>query len=520
MNLLDILEKYNRLSPKATALVEIRPLSKQRIETTWASLYERTNRLANHLLSQGMGKGDKIFLYGHNSIAWLEVYFGVMKTGACVVPLNYRFTDRELVYCWKISHPKAFFFGPQFDSRISALQNELSGVRQFACFDTDETSFESLDELISRGQPTDPNPGLRDDDAAGLYFTSGTTGDPKPVLMTHKNLFSAAIIEAFNHKLLSSDSLLMMPPLYHLAIGHLTGNMLAGGKSVLLTEQISPQNIIQAMSEDKISVIFLLVPWAVDLLEAIDRGQLPLSDYDLSAWRLTHMGAQPIPPVLVKRLKQHFPSVRYDTSYGLSEAAGPGVLNLGIENEHKMGATGKAGLLYDIRIVDDAGRDIAKGEVGELITKGPGVMREYYGNPELTAETIKDGWLFTGDLARFDDDDFIWIVDRKKDLVISGGENIYPVEIEREIIQHPKVHDVAVIGTPDHRLGEIVTAVIQVVEGENLSEEEISAFCETCLARYKRPRWIIFDDVPRNPTGKLNKPLLRQKFVPQKNEGT
>jgi len=221
----------------------------------------------------------------------------------------------------------------------------------------------------------------------------------------------------------------------------------------------------------------------------------------------------------VQRLKQYFPGMLYDTCYGLSEAAGPGVLNLGIENEHKIGATGKAGLLWDTRIVDHEGRDVAKGEVGELIVKGPGVMREYYDNPELTAETVRDGWLFTGDLARFDADDFIWVVDRKKDLVISGGENIFPVEIEKTIIQHPKVHDVAVIGTPDNRLGEIVTAVIQVVEGEKLLEEEISVFCEACLPRYKRPRCIIFDKVPRNPTGKLNKPLLRQKLAAPKKEG-
>jgi acyl-CoA synthetase (AMP-forming)/AMP-acid ligase II len=519
MNLLDILVKYNRLSPKATALVEIRPLSGKRHEITWESLYERTNRLANTLLLQGIGKGDTVFLYAHNSIAWLEVYFGVMKTGACVVPLNYRFTDKELMYCREIAHPKAFFFGPQFGSRISALQCELTGVRQYACLDSEVTPFDSLDELISRGGPSDPNTELFDDGAAGLYFTSGTTGNPKPVLMTHKNLFSAAIIEAFNHRLLSSDALLMMPPFYHLAIGHLTGNMLVGGRSVLLTEKISPQTIIQTMSDEKISVVFLLVPWAVDILEALDKGRLSPSDFDLDAWRLTHMGAQPIPPVLVQRLKQYFPGMLYDTCYGLSEAAGPGVLNLGIENEHKIGATGKAGLLWDTRIVDHEGRDVAKGEVGELIVKGPGVMREYYDNPELTAETVRDGWLFTGDLARFDADDFIWVVDRKKDLVISGGENIFPVEIEKTIIQHPKVHDVAVIGTPDNRLGEIVTAVIQVVEGEKLLEEEISVFCEACLPRYKRPRCIIFDKVPRNPTGKLNKPLLRQKFAAPKKEG-
>ena len=515
MNLPDILEKYNRSSPGATALVEVRPLSGQRRNISWRVLYERTNRLANALLSLGIGKGDTVFLYAYNSIAWLEVFFGVMKTGACVVPLNYRFTDKELRYCWEIARPKAFFYGPEFDSRILNLQSSLSGIRHYVCLDSKASSFGSLEGLIEKGMPSTPNTQLRDDDAAGLYFTSGTTGDPKPVLMTHKNLFSAAVIEAYHHQLVSRDSLLMMPPLYHLAIGHLTGNMLVGGRSVLLTEQISPQTVIQTMSAEKISVVFLLVPWTVDILEAFDKGRLSPVDFDLKAWRLTHMGAQPIPPVLVQRLKQYFPDMQYDTSYGLSEAAGPGVTHLGMENEHKIGAIGKAGLLWDVRIVGNEGQDVAPGEVGELIARGPCVMREYFANPELTAATVKNGWLFTGDLARFDPDGFIWLVDRKKDMVISGGENVYPLDIEKELMKHPKVHDVAVIGTPDHRLGEIVTAVIQVVEGETLHEEEITVFCEACLPRYKRPRCIIFDQVPRNLTGKLNKPLLRRKYTLQ-----
>lgn len=512
MNLLDMLEKHNRHTPGAAALVEVRPLSQQRTEVTWGDLYARTNRLADSMAAMGIGRGDTVFLYGHNSIAWLEVFFGVMKTGACVVPLNYRFTDKELVYCWEIARPKAFFYDSVFDDRISALSDDLGGIEVYACLDADGFSKRRLDDLIAHGAPSLPNTELPDDGAAGLYFTSGTTGDPKPVLMTHKNLFSSAAIEAFSHRLTETDSLLMMPPLYHLAIGHLTGNMLVGGRSVLLTERISPQTIIATMSAEKISVVFLLVPWAVDMLEAFDRGRLSPADFDLKAWRLTHMGAQPIPPVLVHRLKQYFPDMLYDTSYGLSEAAGPGVVHLGMENEHKVGAIGKAGLFWDTRIVDEEGRDVPPGDVGELIAKGPGVMREYYGNPALTAQTIKKGWLFTGDLARLDQDGFIWLVDRKKDLVICGGENIYPLEIEKEIIQHPKVHDVAVIGTPDERLGEIVTAVIQVVEGETLSQAEMAAFCEAHLARYKRPRCIIFDQVPRNLTGKLNKPLLRRKF--------
>jgi len=204
--------------------------------------------------------------------------------------------------------------------------------------------------------------------------------------------------------------------------------------------------------------------------------------------------------------------MEYETTYGLSESSGPGVIHLGIQNERKVGAIGKPGLLWDARIVDARGEDVQRGEVGEVILRGAGVMKEYYRNPELTAQVIKDGWLYTGDLGRFDEEGFIYLVDRKKDLVISGGENVYPVEVEEVIRRHQKVHDVAVIGTPDDRLGEIVTAVIQARSGEVLSEEELKRFFEEQLPRYKRPRRIIFADVPRNPAGKIEKPKLRELY--------
>ncbi len=304
----------------------------------------------------------------------------------------------------------------------------------------------------------------------------------------------------------------MMPPLYHLAIGHLFGLLIKGGRTVLLTEKITPTYILESIDKEGISFLFLLVPWALDLLESLDKGENAIGSYDLSQWRLTVMGAQAIPPSVVQRFKGYFPKIPYSTVYGLSESAGPGPIYLGVENEHKIGAIGKATMLWDARIVDDKGRGVDQGEVGELIVKGDGVMLEYYKNPDLTAQTIRKGWLYTGDLARKDDDGFIFLVDRKKDLVISGGENIFPIEVEEIIRQHPNVYDVAVIGTPDARLGEIVTAVIQTVSGKSLSDEEIKAFCEEKLPRYKRPRSVIFDTVPRSATGKIEKPKLRNKY--------
>ena len=253
------------------------------------------------------------------------------------------------------------------------------------------------------------------------------------------------------------------------------------------------------------------MPWAQDLLDAIESGMVNLNDYRLDQLRLMHIGAQPVPPSLINRWMKIFPHHQYDTNYGLSESIGPGCVHLGVENTHKVGAIGKAGYLWQVDIVDENGNKTKQGDVGELIVKGPGVMTCYYKNPEATAEVLKDGWLYTGDMAKMDEEGFIYLVDRKKDVVISGGENIYPVQIEDFLRAHSKIKDVAVIGLPDARLGEITAAIIEIKEGMQCSEDEINEFC-TELPRYKRPKKIFFEKVPRNPTGKIEKPALREKY--------
>ncbi|MES9901584.1 MAG: class I adenylate-forming enzyme family protein, partial [Sedimenticola sp.] len=221
--------------------------------------------------------------------------------------------------------------------------------------------------------------------------------------------------------------------------------------------------------------------------------------------------AQPVPPSLISQWQRHFPGHDYDTNYGLTESTGPGCVHLGIENGHKIGAIGVPGFDWECRIVDFSSNKLADGEPGELLVRGPGVMREYYRNPEATQEALQDGWLYTGDIVRRDEEGFIWLVDRKKDLIISGGENIPPVEIEHFFMAHPKIQDVAVIGAPDERLGEQVAAIIQVKSGQLLDEEEVQRFAGG-LPRYKRPRVIHFGQVPRNATGKIEKPKLREKY--------
>jgi acyl-CoA synthetase (AMP-forming)/AMP-acid ligase II len=513
MNIIDVIAKQARFVPEGPAFVEVRPLSGVRGEISWREFYERVNRLADSLLGLGAGKGEKVFLLGKNSLNWLEAYFAILATGAWAAPLNFRFTDDDIRFCARTAEPVIFIFDEEFADRIQKLRGELPTVRSYIVVGGKGTeTVRAMEGLIEKGSPGAPNIELEDEAEAALYFTSGTTGTPKPVLIQHKSLMSAAVTEAMNHRLVQSDRFLMMPPMYHVAISHALGVMAAGGCSVLLTEQITAKAMVETIAKERISVVFLLVPWAMDLLEAFDNHRIKIEEYDLSRWRLTHMGAQPIPPSLVKRLKTYFPHMQYDTTYGLSETMGPGVVDLGIENERKVGAIGKPGLMWDVRIVNDAGEDVPQGEVGELIAKGQGVMKCYYKNPELTASTIRNGWLRTGDLGRFDEEGFIYLVDRKKDLVISGGENIYPVEVEGVILKHPKVRDCAVIGIPHDRLVEATCAVIDPLEGESLTEEEIRAYCEEHLPRYKRPYRIVIDKVPRNPTGKIEKPKLREKY--------
>jgi long-chain acyl-CoA synthetase len=511
MNMIDIIAKNARVYPQHTAFVEVRPVTRSRTSISWAQFDNRINRLAGSLIEKGVKKGDKIFIFGRNSINWLETYFAVMATGAWAVPLNFRFDDESIKYCARAASPVAFFMDAEYAPRISNMRAELPTVKNYICIGANK-GMQNMNDLIKTTPAGRPEIALKDDDACALYFTSGTTGEPKPVLHVHKNLMCVALNEATNERWKQTDSLLMLPPFYHLAIGHLLGCMLAGGRAILLTEKVTPAYIFENISNERISLVFLLVPWALDILHALDRGELKREDYNLTQWRLLYMGAQPIPPSLVQRWWDHFPGMQFDNVYGLSETAGPGTLHLGIGNETKLGAIGKPGLLWDARIVDDRGDDVPRGQVGEIIVKGAGLMQEYYKNPGLTAQTIRNGWLLTGDLGKSDEDGFIYFVDRKKDLVNSGGENIYPVEVEAVILRHPDVHDVAVIGTPDERLGEIVTAVIELEPDKVPNEEEMTAFCEQNMPRYKRPRRFIFGPVPRGSTGKIEKPRLRAKY--------
>ncbi|MCE5212062.1 MAG: acyl--CoA ligase [Deltaproteobacteria bacterium] len=493
-------------------LVETNPEKRYRREMTWREFDDKANRFANFLLGRGLTKGHKVGILLMNCLEWLPVYFGILKTGALAVPLNYRYTEDEIKYCLDLAECDVLIFGPEFTERVSAIREQVPNIKIRLFLGQDCPEFaESYYALTACCSSTAPKIKLSDDDDAAIYFSSGTTGFPKAILHSHRALMISCEVEMNHHKQTREDNFLCIPPLYHTgAKMHWFGSLLSGSRAVLL-RGVKPEWIIKTVSEERITIVWLLVPWAQDILDAIERGDIKLEDYKQDQWRLMHIGAQPVPPSLVKRWKKYFPNHEYDTNYGLSESIGPGCVHLGIENIHKVGAIGKAGYGWEVQIVDEQGHPVKRTDVGELCVKGPGVMRCYYNNPEATAEILKDGWLFTGDMAKMDEDGFIYLVDRKKDVIITGGENIYPVQIEDFLRTHNAVKDVAVIGIPDHRLGEITAAIIELKPGFSCSESEIEQFCKE-MPRYKRPRRILFENVPRNPTGKIEKPKLREKY--------
>ena len=544
MPITKILENNAKLYGSDVALVEINPQELEdrhltwrdyslmepsrnesfRSELTWSEFDNKANRMANFLLTRHIQKGSKVAILLMNGLEWLPIYFGILKSGAMAVPLNFRYTAQEIKYCLELADVDMIIFGPTFIGRLESICDRLPRIKAFLYVGEDCPSFaESYNNLVSYCSSKAPAVPISEEDEAAIYFSSGTTGFPKAIVHAHKALTHACIVEQKHHHQTKEDTFLCIPPLYHTgAKMHWFGSFLVGGKAVLL-KGTKPDWILHAVSQEKCTVVWLLVPWAQDILDAIERGDIKLEDYQLDQWRLMHIGAQPVPPSLIKRWKGIFPHHDYDTNYGLSESIGPGAVHLGIENIDHVGAIGVAGYNWQTRIVDPDRNEVPRGEVGELAVKGDGVMLRYYKDEKSTKEVLsEDGWLYTGDMAKESPDGFIYLVDRKKDVIITGGENLYPVQIEDFLRRNNAVKDVAVIGLPDARLGEIAAAIIEVKEGFSLTEDDVNSFCMD-LPRYQRPRKIIFAEVPRNPTGKIEKPKLRKLYgadqlVAQQNE--
>ena len=519
------LKDMRRMTWKEYDLIQPEPDVPYRREITWRIFDEKANRFANLLLERGIQKGDKVGILLMNCLEWLPVYFGVLKTGALAVPLNFRYAPDEIEYCVNLAEIDILVFGPEFIGRVEEIADRISEHRLlFYVGENCPTFAESYNTLTADCSSVAPGIKLTDDDYAAIYFSSGTTGFPKAILHKHRALMHSAVVEQKHHGQTHDDVFLCIPPLYHTgAKMHWFGSLISGGRAVLL-KGTKPEFVLDAVSREKCTIVWLLVPWAQDILEALDRGELKKEDYELDQWRLMHIGAQPVPRSLIRHWRDYFPEHEYDTNYGLSESIGPGCVHLGVENVEHVGAIGVPGYGWECKIVDEQRREVKRGEVGELAVKGPGVMICYYHDEKATDEVLdKEGWLYTGDMAKQDEEGFYYLVDRKKDVIISGGENIYPVQIEDFLHGFEPVNDVAVIGLADKRLGEISAAIIEIKQGYTCTEEEVQEYCRK-LPKYKRPRRIIFAEVPRNATGKIEKPKLREIYgamnlVEKENDG-
>jgi acyl-CoA synthetase (AMP-forming)/AMP-acid ligase II len=495
------------------------PSQQKREAITWQELNNKTNKVAHYLQDTcEVQKGDIVLHLMMNSIEWFIVYMAILKTGAIVSPLNFRFGGKDIKYAADVTDAKVLIFGDGFLSKVQSVQKELPCQHYICVGQNVPEDMTSLSTVFENKEVNNICHDIDEDEWAEVMFTSGTTGFPKPVVHTHKSLFFIGLGNALTYNE-GHDSVYLAPhPFYHSGSLFLSfPSYIAAGK-VLMPMEINPKSYIQSIAEEKCTGGWNTVPTWSDLISAIKAGEIDVSNYDLSHLRHIEIGAQPVPQVLFEDSKRIFPHVRMGNIYGITEGGGGGTLNLYDENVlRKPGSIGKPTAFTECKIVDLEGQEVPIGEVGELLLRGPRNMKEYAWNPEKTAAIMeKDGWLHTEDLARMDEEGFIFFCDRQKDLIIRGGENIFPAEIEDCLRWHPKIQDLAVIGYPDDRLGEIIMAVIQLNPGEEMTKEDVVAFCQKeGLAKYKWPEKVEFSEVPRSPAGKLQKNILRERYKKQ-----
>lgn len=505
--------------PQKICLIERTPATDQKRTLTWRQFNDAINRCANYLSKEaGVRSGHHVMHLQNNSLEWLITYYAIIRLGAIVVPLNFRFDGPDILFAAEVCRPGVFIFGSEFLKVVQPIQQDLVTVGTYICIgDGVPADMVDFDRVVHYPDDSDSLVDVEMHHDLAMMFTSGTTGKPKPVVHTHFSLNSIAAGNGMAYFVQKDDNYLIFLPLYHSGTMFLWAPFYAtGATGTIIRDLKNPKWIIEAISEDRCTDMLFVVPIAIALLNAIADKAITLADYDLSSWKYIEIGAQPVPFDIMKKLVETLPA-KVSNIYGITEGGGGGLINLYPEDVlRKPGAIGKPTYGVEAKIVDNAGNELPAGAVGELILSTDRMMKGYYNNPEKTAATIENGWLHTGDLLTADEEGVLYVVDRMKDMVTSGGENIYPVEIENALMDHPDIEDAACIGYPDERLVEIVMAVIQMKNDKSMTEEELIAFAKAKLALYKVPRKVIFDKVLRNPTGKLMKPQLREKYTGRK----
>jgi acyl-CoA synthetase (AMP-forming)/AMP-acid ligase II len=496
------LGKRARLSPRLEALVEV----ERGRRFSYAELDQRANRAANAFAARGVRSGDRVALLLMNGVEYLESFFGLAKLGAVVVPLNWRLVPDELTFILTDSGSTVLLHDPEFDASVAALGSAATSVREIWRVGGAAPGALDYDALTGAASPETPPCPAGPDDLLFIMYTSGTTGLPKGVMHTHGTMAAASRTINMTSDMRHADRYLQMLPLFH--VGALTpaiASIHRGGTLVML-RAFDPARVFPLIAAERITT-GLAVPAMLNFMLAA--GDPAKHDHSTLRWMMS--GAAPVPPALIERYAEH--GIEIHQVYGLTESGGPACAISPDQALAKIGSTGPAFFHTDVRVVDEAGADIEPGQIGEVIIRGAHVMKGYWNRPDATAETLRDGWLHSGDLATVDKEGFVFIQDRKKDMIITGGENVYPAEVEAVLVRHPDVLEGAVIGVPSARWGESGSAIVVAKAGTKPSAEEILRFFDGKLARYKIPRSVHFvDEIPRNPTGKVLKRVLRERF--------
>lgn len=484
---------------------------------TYAQLGENSNRFANALLNLGVQHGDRIAVLMWNAIEYLYVDYGAAKIGAVKVPLNHMLVKEDIDFRMKDSEPCMAVVDDHFLPMIMELKEENACLKEVICISSDSDSLppgvHSFNRLLNDASAEKPDIEVGNEDLLALMYTGGTTGVSKGVMHTHKSFVSIVYSEAFEWGLLWDEVMLVMAPLPH-ATGFQIPAIFIKGGMIIVTKGFDPEEMCRLVEKEKVTWAFMVPTMIYILLDFPDRKK-----YDLSSLRSIAYGAAPMSPDRLRRAMEEIGPV-FMQGYAQMEVANQGTsltredhLEAFESHPERLKSCGQTVIMAQLRIVDDDGKDVPVGEVGEIAIKGPHMMKGYWRRDEDTTKTVRNGWIHTGDMARMDEDGFVYIVDRKKDMIISGGLNVYSAEVEYVLMRHPALAQAAVIGIPDEKWGEAIKAVVVLREGHSVTLEELTAFCREYLSAYKRPKSIeISNEIPMTPYGKVDKKAMRSRY--------
>ncbi|PIC64899.1 fatty-acid--CoA ligase [Sporosarcina sp. P13] len=486
---------------------------------TYGELASRTAKLKEALKDLGIKKGDKVGIFLLNTFRYVELFYAITAIGAIAVPLNTRLSRRELEYIVKDSEMECLFFHSEYLQHIPSLEKAAkSNLKSIFVSDVNEQSeYTHYEELIKNRSITELTyDDISEDDIACIFYTGGTTGPAVGVMLSHRNQVSNFYHTTTKFNYNEWSNYLHAAPMFHLADFGKTIGVTWGGGTHSFIKTFTVKGFLEVVQTFKPTVISL-VPTMINMV----MNDPDFKNYDVSSIKKINYGSSAMSPDLFKRVMNAFPDVEFYQSYGMTEASP--VLTMLEPEDHlvsedkkaqkRLSSVGKSVPGVEVRVVDDTGNDVAPGEVGEVIARGPNIMKGYWNSPEKTKNTIIDGWYHSGDMALIDEDHYIYIVDRKKDMIITGGENVYSIEVENVLTSHPSVLEAAVIGIPDSKWGEAIKAVIVVRDTHELTESEIIEFSKSLLANYKVPKSVDFvEALPKSGAGKILKRELREKY--------